>query len=82
MINNCQTDNYGKIWKETALIELCSFFIDILAFELVKLCPGLGILLHFFDPGAGVLYWKAVPAAGILPEKISGPSVSPSNWSN
>ena len=40
---------------ETALVELCSFFIDILAFELGKLCPGVGILFPFFDPGAGVL---------------------------
>ena len=38
--------------EKTVLIELCSFFIDILSFELVKLCPGVGILLHFFDPGA------------------------------
>ena len=45
-----------KIWKETALIELWSYFIDILAFELGKLCPGVGILFRFFDPGAGVLH--------------------------
>ena len=44
-------DNYGQIWKETVLIEFYSFFIDILAFEPGKLCPGVGILLHFFDPG-------------------------------
>ena len=71
-----------KIWKETALIELCSFFIDILAFELVKLCPEVGILLHFFDPGARVLHWKAIPGAGVLMEKISGPGGdgNQSNW--
>ena len=61
---NCQTDNYGKIWKETVLIELYSFFIDILAFELGKLCPGVGILLHFFDPGAGGFVLKSCPRGG------------------
>ena len=54
-----------KIWKETAFIKLCSFFIDLLEFELGKLCPGVGIFASFFDPGAG-----------ILTEKISGPGVS------
>ena len=60
-----------------APIELWSYFIDILAFELGKLCPGVGILFRFSGPGAGVLHWKAVPGAGILTEKISGPAVSP-----
>ena len=75
-----------KIRKETVLIELCSLFTDILAFELGKLCPGVGILFRFFNPGAGVLHWKAVPGVGILTKKISGPGVSPdgdgnrSNW--
>ena len=59
-----------KIWKETAFIELWSYFIDILAFEPDKLCPGVGIFFVFFDPGAGVLHLKAVPGAGILTEKI------------
>ena len=45
-----------KIWKETALIELCSFLIDILAFEPDKLCLGVGILFRFFDQEAGVLH--------------------------
>ena len=36
-----------KIWKETAFIELCSFFIDLLAFEQGKLCPGVGIFVSF-----------------------------------
>ena len=78
------------IWKETALMELCSFFFDILKFEPAKLCPGVGILLPVFDPGAGVLYWKAVPGPEILTEKITGLAVSPGgggggggvNWSN
>ena len=37
-----------KIWKETAFIELCSFSIDLLAFEQGKLCPGVGIFVSFF----------------------------------
>ena len=54
---NCQIENYGKFGKKlVAFIELCSFFFDILAFELGKLCPGVGILFCFFDPGAGVLH--------------------------
>ena len=45
--------NYGKlekwkIWKETAFIELCSFFFDLLAFEQGKLCPGVGIFVSPF----------------------------------
>ena len=50
--------------RKYAPIELWSYFIDILAFELSKLCPGVGILFRFFRPGAGVLHWKAVPGAG------------------
>ena len=63
-----------KFWKETAyrtikfgeelLIGLWSYFIDILAFELGKLCHGEGILFRFFYPGAGVLHWKAAPGRG------------------
>ena len=41
-----------KIWKETALIKLCSFFIDILVFEQGKLCPGVEILFLAFERGA------------------------------
>ena len=37
--------------RKYALIELWSYFIDILAFELGKLCPGVGILFRFFRPG-------------------------------
>ena len=66
---NCQMDKLWKIWKET---ELCSFFIDLFAFKLDKLCLGVGIFVSFFDPGAGVLLWKAVPGVGILKKKISG----------
>ena len=49
-----------KIWKETALTELWSYFINILAFERGKLCPGWGFCFIFFDPGVGVLHRKAV----------------------
>ena len=47
-----------------------------------KLCPGVGILFRFFDPGAGILHWKAVPGTEILTEKISGPGGDGnlSNW--
>ena len=31
-------------------------FIDLLAFEVGKLCPGVGIFASLFDPGAGVLH--------------------------
>ena len=37
-----------KIGKETAFIELCSFFVDLLAFEQGKLCLGVGIFVSFF----------------------------------
>ena len=57
-------ENYGKFGKKLLFIELCSFFIDILAFELGKLCTGVGILFRFFDPGAGVLHWKAFSQGG------------------
>ena len=61
----------GNFERKYAPIELWSYFIDILAFERGKLCPGVGILFRFFsDPGAGVLHWKAVPGAGILTEKL------------
>ena len=39
-----------KIWKETALIELCSFLIDLLAYEPGKLCLRVGIFVSFFRP--------------------------------
>ena len=42
--------------RKYALIELWSYFIDILAFELGKLCPGVGFCFVFSDPGAGVLH--------------------------
>ena len=51
-------------------MELCSLFIDILAFKLSNLCSGVETLFCFYDPGARDLHWKAVPGAEILTEKI------------
>ena len=48
---SCQTE----IWKETALIELPFFFIDILAFEQANYARG-GDFVSFFGPAAGVLH--------------------------
>ena len=77
-------DKLWKIWKETAFIVLCSFFIDILAFKLGKLCLGVGIIVSFFDPGAGVLHWKAVPGREFWWKKLvargGGGDGNLSNW--
>ena len=64
-----------KFERKYALIELWSNFIDILAFELGKLCPGVGILFRFFRLGGRSFALKSW--AGILTEKNSGPAVSP-----
>ena len=61
---NCQKGTTVENLEKTALIELCSFFIDILAFELVKLYPGVGILLHFFRPGGRSFALKICPRSG------------------
>ena len=50
-----------KIWKETTFIELCSFSIDLLAFEVGKLCPGVGIFVSFFRPGGQSFALKSCP---------------------
>ena len=39
--------------------------------------PGGGDFVWFFRPGGRRFALKAVPGAGILMEKISGPAVSP-----
>ena len=57
-------ENYGKlckIWKETAFIKLCSFFIDLLAFELGKLCPRVRIFALLFRPGGRSFALKSCP---------------------
>ena len=64
------------MWKETAFIELCSFFIDILAFELGKLCPGVGTSFRFFDPGPEFCTEK-LSQGGDCDGKNSGPGLSP-----
>ena len=71
-----------KIWKETALIELWSYFIDILAFEPGKLCPGVGILFRFFRPGGRSFALKSCPRGRDFDGKISGPGVSPGGDGN
>ena len=40
-----------------------------------QIIPGDRNFVSFFDPGAGVLDWKAVPGAGILTERSSGPGL-------
>ena len=46
--------------RKYALIEW-SYFIDILAFELDKLWPGVGILFRFFRPGGRSFALKSCP---------------------
>ena len=73
---NCQIDNYGKlwkVWKETTFIKLCFFLIDLLAFEVGKLCPEVGIFASFFRPGSRSFALKSCPGAGILKKKITDP---------
>ena len=43
---------------------ICSFFIDILAFELGKSCPGVGISVSFFQPGGRSFVLKSCPGGG------------------
>ena len=62
-----------KIWKETAFIELCSFFIDLLAFELGKLCPGVGIFVSFFSTRGPEFCTESCPRGGGFDGKNSGP---------
>ena len=57
-------DNYGKFGKKLLFIELCSFFIDLLAFELGKLCPGVEIFVLFFQPGGQSFALKSCPGGG------------------
>ena len=59
-----------KIWKETALIELCSFSIDILALEIGKLCPGVGSLFRFSTRGPEFFTEKLSPGLGFWRKKL------------
>ena len=63
-------------FKKAALIELCFFFIDILAFELGKLCLRVGILISFLYPGSEFCT-ESCPWGGDFDGKNSGPGVSP-----
>ena len=65
------------IWKGTAFIELYSFFIDLLAFEQGKLCPGVGTFVSFFRPGVRSFALKSCPGGGDFDRKKSGPGPSP-----
>ena len=69
-----------EIWKETAFIELCSFFIDLLAFELGRLCPGVGIFVSSRRPGGRSFALKSCPRGGDFDGRISGPVVSKGGW--
>ena len=68
--------------RKYAPIELWSYFIDILAFELGKLCPGVGILFRFFRPGGRSFALKSCPRGGDFDGKISGRAVSPGGDGN
>ena len=70
-------DKLWKIWKETAFIELCSFFIDLLAFELGKLCPGVGIFVSFFRLGGRSFALKSCPGDGDFDGKNQWPRGQP-----
>ena len=39
-------------------------FVDILAFELGKSCPGVGIFVSFFRPGSRSFALKSCPEGG------------------
>ena len=54
----------GNFERKYAPIELWSYFIDILAFKLGKLCPGVGILFPFFRLGGRNFALKSCPWGG------------------
>ena len=56
--------------RKYAPIELWSYFIDTLAFELGKLCPAVGILFRFADPGAEFCTEKLSPGRGFWRKKL------------
>ena len=47
--------------RKYAPIELWSYFIDILAFEPGKLCPGVEKFVSFFRPGGRSFALKSCP---------------------
>ena len=50
--------------ERNCFLKLCSLFIDVLAFELGKLCPGVGIFASFFRPGGRRFALKSCPGGG------------------
>ena len=50
--------------RKCAPIELWPYFIDILAYELGKLCPGMGIFFRFFRPDGRSFALKSCPRSG------------------
>ena len=68
--------------RKYALIELWSYFIDILAFELGKLCPGVGILFRFFRPGGRSFAMKSCPPGGDFDGKSQWPGSQPGGDGN
>ena len=67
-------DSYGKYGKK---LLLKNYVIDLLAFELGKLCPGVGISVSFFRPGGRSFALKSCPGEGDFDGKNGGPGVSP-----
>ena len=50
--------------RKYAPIELWSYFIDILAFELRQIMPGGGDFVSFFRPGGRSFALKSCPRGG------------------
>ena len=53
------------------------FFIDLLAFELGKLCPGVGIFVSSFCPGGRSFALKSCPGGGDFDGKNLWPGDQP-----
>ena len=63
--------------ERNCFYKLYSFFIDLLAVELGKLCPGVGIFASFFQSGGRSFALKSCPGGGDFDGKISCPGISP-----
>ena len=66
-----------KIWKKTTFIELCFFFLDLLAFELGKFCPGVGTFVLFLRPGGQSFALNSCPGGGDFDGKDQWPGGQP-----
>ena len=74
-----------KIWKETALIELWSYFIDVLAFRTRQIMPRGGDFVSFSRSGGQSFALKSCPRGGDSEGKYYWPWGQPGgdgNWSN